>query len=122
MKLEHKITDVKRYNAYPQDVKEFYDGCAKAFISTIPDLNSDDFEESKFEELKTQINNSAETFAFEMSDAFKKAVDLRVETILKERNLYNFNDTLDNIRTKLQDLETKVSNITGGVADNTQTV
>ena len=116
MKLEHKINDVERYNNYPQDIKEYYDGCAKAFISTIPDLDSEDFEQSKFEELKTYINNTAESFAFEMADAFKKAVDIRVEEILKERELDNFKEVLQNINSRLQQIETTVTGLGGSIS------
>lgn len=109
MKLEHKITDVRRYNSYPQDVKEFYDGCARAFIATIPEINSDDFKNNDFEVLKTQINQTVESFSFEMSDAFQKAVEIRVETILKENNIYQYGDVLDQIRAKLENLEQQIS-------------
>ena len=126
--MKHKVTDVRRYNDYAIDVKQFYDGAAAAFIATVPNLKQSDFEsgnsngQTEFEKMKQKINESAEKFAFAFADAFRDSVQKRVEEILKLKGLYTYTETLQQIKSELNDLKQSMatgSSSAGMSQDNT---
>lgn len=128
MEMKHKVTDVRRYNDYAIDVKQFYDGAAAAFIATVPDIKQSDFEsgdnngQTEFEKMKQKINESAEKFAFYFADAFRDSVQRRVEEILKLKGLDTYTETLQQIKSELNDLKqsmTTGSSSAGMSQDNT---
>lgn len=128
MEMKHKVTDVRRYNDYAIDVKQFYDGAAAAFIATVPNLKQSDFEsgnsnrQTEFEKMKQKINESAEKFAFAFADAFRDSVQKRVEEILKLKGLYTYTETLQQIKSELNDLKQSMatgSSSAGMSQDNT---
>ena len=126
--MKHKVTDVRRYNDYAIDVKQFYDGAAAAFIATVPNLKQSDFEsgnsngQTEFEKMKQKINESAEKFAFAFADAFRDSVQKRVEEILKLKGLDTYTETLQQIKSELNDLKQSMatgSSSAGMSQDNT---
>lgn len=128
MEMKHKVTDVRRYNDYAIDVKQFYDGAAAAFIATVPNLKQSDFEsgnsngQTEFEKMKQKINESTEKFAFAFADAFRDSVQKRVEEILKLKGLDTYTETLQQIKSELNDLNQSMatgSSSAGMSQDNT---
>jgi hypothetical protein len=128
MEMKHKVTDVRRYNDYAIDVKQFYDGAAAAFIATVPNLKQSDFEsgnsngQTEFEKMKQKINESAEKFAFAFADAFRDSVQKRVEEILNLKGLYTYTETLQQIKSELNVLKQSMatgSSSAGMSQDNT---
>lgn len=126
MDMKHTVTDVNRYNNYATDIKQFYDGAAAAFIATVPNLKQSDFEsgnsngQTEFEKMKQKINESAEKFAF--ADAFRDSVQKRVEEILKLKGLDTYTETLQQIKSELNDLNQSMatgSSSAGMSQDNT---
>lgn len=128
MDMKHTVTDVNRYNNYATDIKQFYDGAAAAFIATVPNLKQSDFEsgnsneQTEFEKTKQKINESAEKFAFAFADAFRDSVQKRVEEILKLKGLDTYTETLQQIKSELNDLNQSMatgSSSAGMSQDNT---
>lgn len=128
MDMKHTVTDVNRYNNYATDIKQFYDGAAAAFIATVPNLKQSDFEsgnsngQTEFEKMKQKINESAEKFVFAFADAFRDSVQKRVEEILKLKGLDTYTETLQQIKSELNDLKQSMatgSSSAGMSQDNT---
>lgn len=128
MDMKHTVTDVNRYNNYATDIKQFYDGAAAAFIATVPNLKQSDIEsgnsngQTEFEKMKQKINESAEKFAFAFADAFRDSVQKRVEEILKLKGLDTYTETLQQIKSELNDLNQSMatgSSSAGMSQDNT---
>lgn len=128
MDMKHTVTDVNRYNNYATDIKQFYDRAAAAFIATVPNLKQSDFEsgnsngQTEFEKTKQKINESAEKFAFAFADAFRDSVQKRVEEILKLKGLDTYTETLQQIKSELNDLKQSIatgSSSAGMSQDNT---
>lgn len=72
--------------------------------------------------MKQKINESAEKFAFAFADAFRDSVQKRVEEILKLKGLDTYTETLQQIKSELNDLNQSMatgSSSAGMSQDNT---